>query len=307
MFRLRMKNKLVLLVMALISLSACSKQPKILIAGSGWGEIALVDKENKSIDWRHEIGQGAECNCVILTPDNRIAYSYRNGARLIDFNQEVIWDYKLEEPGEIHTVASLPQGGFMLAASGSPAKIIELDREGKQTSVITFDAASTDMHGQFRQIRKSRNGNYLVPLLSRAAVVELDRNGKEVKSYPVANAPFSVMELPSDNLIVSCGDGHYFVEIDRKSGKEIRKISQSDFSQKDIMHYVAQIVRLENENLLLCNWNGHFRPGEEKNVPHLIEFDSDCNIVWQLDDFSNIKRVSAVHYIEDGSKLQFNN
>ena len=88
-----MKSKLLVLVLSVIALVGCSEKPKILIAGSGWGEIVLLDKESKKIEWRHQLEKGTECNCVILTPDNNIAYSYRGGARKITPDQNVIWDY----------------------------------------------------------------------------------------------------------------------------------------------------------------------------------------------------------------------
>ena len=53
-----MKSKLLVLVLSVIALVGCSEKPKILIAGSGWGEIVLLDKESKKIEWRHQLEKG---------------------------------------------------------------------------------------------------------------------------------------------------------------------------------------------------------------------------------------------------------
>lgn len=298
-----MKKGLLAGMISLAALTGCVKSPKLVVSGSGWNQIVVVDKKSKQIEWKHLLEAGTECNSVVVTPDGNIAYSYSKGARLINKNKEIIWDYKLDKPGETHSIGQLKNGGFLVAASGEPARLIELDRNGKEVRQVTFDGGSKSMHGQFRQVRMSRNGNFLIPLLSKSKVIELDPSGREVAAYPVPAGPFSVMELPKGNLIVSCGDGHFFVEVDRTTGEILRKVDENSFSEKEIMHYVAQINRLKNGNMLLCNWNGHFRQGEEKQIPHLIEFDDNYNIVWKLDDFNNIPRISTSYYIDNGRKL----
>lgn len=301
-----MNKGLIIGIICLGALTGCVKTPKLVISGSGWNQIAVVDKKSKQIEWQHNLDKGTECNCVIVTKKGDIAYSYSGGARLINAaNQEIRWDYKITQRGEIHSVSELDNGGFLLAASGEPAFLIELDKNGKEIKKIPFDGAGKNLHGQMRQIRVSKKGNYLIPLLSRSAVIELDKTGKEIASYPVPAAPFAVVELPSENLIVSCGDGHFFVEIDRNTGKTIRKVDQSMFAENNMMHYVAQINYLDNGNLLLCNWNGHFKKGEEKKVSHLVEFDKNYNVIWKLDNFTDIPRMSAFFYLKNGKHLKF--
>lgn len=302
---LMMRRGLLIGSIGLLALCSCAKVPKLVVAGSGWNKIAIVDKKSKQVEWTHQLDDNTECNSVIVVPGSKIAYSYRDGVRMINADQQVVWDYKLQKKGEVHSVTQLPNGGFLLAASGSPALLIELDANGREVKKVKFDGGCENMHGQLRQAAKSKNGNYIIPLLSRRLILELDPAGVVVAEYPLPQSPFSVMELPSGNLIASCGDGHFFVEIERKSGQIIRQVDESAFSEKEIMHYVAQMIPLKNGNLLLCNWNGHFKKGETKQIPHLIEFDKKYNIVWRLDDFENIQKVSAGFYVEDGKHLKF--
>lgn len=277
----------------------CSTTPKVIIAGSGWNNIAIVDKKSRQIEWIHELPLNAESNSVIVSPDGNIAFSYKQGARLVNLDHNIIWDYPVTEKGECHSITNLENGGFLLAISGQPAFLIELDKYGQEQRKVPFDGITANLHGQFRQVIKSRSDTYLIPLLAGKKIIEINRQGTQINEYPVPYGPFSVLELKNSNLIVACGDGHCFLEIDRKTGKEVRRIKETDISENKL-HYTAQISQTKNGHLLICNWNGHFKQGEKRPLPHLIELDKKKQIVWELtNDNHQIKKVSAAFYVED--------
>lgn len=282
--------KLQVLFVLLMCGSLCAPaQKKLLLGGSGWNKIVLLDKKSKQVEWTHKLSPGDECNCVAYTKKGQILYAYRKGAKLITKDERTIWDYPVEGKGELHTASVLPDGGFLLGITGKPARIVELDKHGKVRKEITYDTQINSLHGQFRQIRKSRKGTYLVPLMARHQVVELDADGKEIQTYQAEGNTFAVLELKNGNLLISCGDAHSFLEVDRKTGELVKKIKQNDI-EGVALQFVAEIAEVKN-HFIVCNWAGH---SSVKDQPSVFELDADGKMVWSLCDGKNVRNISAV-------------
>ncbi len=272
-------------------------QDKIFISGCGWQQVVLIDKNTKQIEWTYDLEKSDDCENITLTKDGNLLISYKKGAKLINAKKEVIWDYKLEEKGELYAATQMPNGGFLLAHSGSPAKIIELNKKGKEVKKLSFETGVESLHGQMRQLIKAKNGNYLFPVMAKGEVVEISPEGEEVMRFKVEGNPFSIVELKNGNLLIACGDAHSALEVERKTGQLIRKIGQKDI-EGIRLNFVAQIVELDNNNLLICNWNGHAK-GEDGNQPALIEITQDNKLMWQLSEGNGIGRISCVFPVKN--------
>lgn len=278
---------------------AFSKSTKLLIGGSGNPRIYIVDKADGSVEWSHEIGKGGECNSLAVTKGGDILYSYRKGARLVTRDGRTVWDFKAPAGTEIQMAGVLPGGRFVVGRCGFPAVIFELDKKGRVRDSIVVDIeqwGKITQHGQFRQFIRNDKGNYILPVHAASRLVEIGRDGTVLKDFGLGKArPFSVTELPSGNYIVPCGDSHYIVELDGKTGEVVRKIDKIEGVN---LQFMAQVVCLENGNLLICNWGGH--SGKASGTePQLIEIDAAGNVVWKLDQFATTGNVSAVHVFED--------
>jgi hypothetical protein len=269
----------------------------IFVSGSGWLQVALIDKGTKQIEWWYDLNATDDCETVTLTTEGYVLISYKTGAKLIDYDKNIIWDYPLESRGELFSAIQLSDGGYLLAHSGNPAKLIELDGNGKIRKTIEFDTEVENLHGQMRQVIKTKQETYLLPIMSRGEVVELDGEGKEILRFNVEGNPFSLLELRNGNLLVSCGDAHCAIEVERHSGKFVRKIDRTDVEGVSL-NFVAQIMELNNGNLLICNWNGHVR-GDEAKQPALIEIDRQNNLIWQLEEGNGIGKISCIYTIEE--------
>lgn len=286
--------KLQVLFVLLMCGSLCAPaQKKLLLGGSGWNKIVLLDKKSKQVEWTHKLSPGDECNCVAYTKKGQILYAYRKGAKLITKDERTIWDYPVEGKGELHTASVLPDGGFLLGITGKPARIVELDKHGKVRKEITYDTQINSLHGQFRQIRKSRKGTYLLPLMARHQVVELDADGKEIQTYQAEGNTFAVLELKNGNLLISCGDAHSFLEVDRKTGELVKKIKQNDI-EGVALQFVAEIAEVK-KHFIVCNWAGH---SSVKDQPSVFELDADGKMVWSLCDGKNVRNISAVYPVK---------
>lgn len=287
-------KKILISLGLLVATILSAQESYLLVGGSGWNKIALIEKESAHILWSHDLGASEENNAVAAAPNGNILYSYKQGAKLINLNHEVLWDYSTPKDTELFTATTLPGGGFLLGYCGHPARLIELNAKGVVKHEVEFETGISDAHGQYRQVTKSKKGTYLVPLMGKSAVIELDKQGKELKRWNVKGNPFSVVELDNGNLIVACGDAHLYVEVDRESGKILRETTNAAIAPSACeFNFVAQIERLSNDHLLVCNWNGHLRNAQTIQ-PSLLEMDQENRVVWRLKENKEIGKISAV-------------
>ena len=281
------------LSLSLTVAAACAGTPKsekIVIGGSGWNQIAVVDKATKQVEWTHELERGTECNSVMADRKGNILYAYKQGARLIKRDGTVIWDYKADGAGAEVQYAGIIPSGFVVAICGNPSLIVELDRKGRPVREIAFETGTQKPHGQFRQVWPLGNGSYLVPLLSQGEVITVDARGEITDRVKVEGKPFSVKKTTAGTLIVSGGDGHLATEI-TPGGEVIRRIGQHDIAGITL-GYVAQINPDENGNWLICNWLGH---GADETQPHLIEIAPDGKVLWRFSEKEKVGKVSTAY------------
>ena len=77
----------------LVTATSCEKKTeKLLLGGSGWNKIVIIDKNTKQVEWEHPLEKGWECNSAVATPDGNILFAYARGAKLIDRNHQEIWN-----------------------------------------------------------------------------------------------------------------------------------------------------------------------------------------------------------------------
>ena len=284
-----MKKQIIFLALFLLCCS-CSREEKLLIGGSGWQQIAIVDKFSGVVEWKHDLAPKEECNKVEMTQKGHILYAYKQGAKLIDRNHQVLWDFKVNEGEELHYATCLKSGDYLVAICGDPARIVDLNKNGNPVRELTFDTGIRNVHSQFRQILKTPQNTFLVPLMGKNTIAELDENGRFIKSFICGGTPFSVKLVDGGHWLVSCGEGRFLAEIDSKTGETIKKIETADLNGGALL-FVTEVIRYNNGNTLIANWNGH---SNDKSQPLLLEINSSNQIVWRLPENPEIKNISTV-------------
>lgn len=288
--------KLILLpaVFLFIAWTADCKEPRhLLMGGSGWNKIVIVDKETKDIVWEHPLEKGWECNSVAATKDGNILFAYSKGAKLVGRTGKELWNIPAPAGCEMQTARVLPGGRILLAWCGHPSTILEVNRQGKILSRTEFETGIQGPHAQFRQVNKNKRGNYLVPLFATSEVREIAPDGQLVKSIKLTGTPFSSVALKNGNYLVACGDAHCFVELDFDSGRVVRQVSVNDIEGVQLF-FVAQLYPLKHGGIYLCNWQGHDPRAAQGKHPQLIELDAGGKVVWQLNDNARFGMISSV-------------
>ena len=285
-----MKKQFIYLMLILFCCS-CSKKEKLIIGSFDWQKIAIIDKTSGEIEWSYDLPADESCYDVEITPKKEILYAYKQGAKLIKRdNHQTIWDYKAKDKEEVYTATRLESGNFLLGICGSPARIVELDKNGEVINELTFNAATPSISQQFRHIIKTPQNTYLIPLTGKHKIVEIDETGRYKKSILCYGSPNSV-KLADDSLwVVSCGDARSFVEINPETNNITRTVETSSINWGALL-YVAELERYKNGNTLICNWNAN----KDNSQPLLIEIDPNNKITWRLGYNPQIVNVSTVY------------
>lgn len=270
---------------------------KLLLAGSGWNKIVIIDKNTKEIEWEHRIEQGWECNSVNYTPEGNILFSYKKGAKLINKNHEEIWDIKSPSGCEMQSASVLSSGNFLLAWAGNPAVIMEVDKVGNIIRKTEYNTGIERAHAQFRQVSRNDKGNYLVPVMKYKEVHEISPKGKLIRKYAVEGNPFAVLEDKDNIYWIACGDGHVLMKKDLKSDETILKYGKDDIKGTRLF-FVAGMEKSERGGIYVCNWQGHDKNAVLSKSPQVFELNNEGNIIWSLNDNEKFGKISAIDIIK---------
>ena len=234
-------------------------------------------------------------------PNGNILFSYARGARIITPNsRQVIWEYRSPDGTEVHTCQPLPGGNVLVGECGSKT-LVEVNVEGKAVKVIPFQANS-DTHSQLRFARKLKNGNYLLALYGDQVVKELAPDGKELRTISVPGGPYCALRLKNGNTLISAGDAHRIIEVDKKD-KVVWSIEEKELPGNTIQ-FAGGLQRLPNGNTVVCNWTGHSNNREQ---PLLFEVTRDKRVVWKYEQnpaFTTIMGITLLDVKGDVTKGQ---
>lgn len=273
--------------------SGKKKAEKLLIGGSGWNKIVIIDKKTKQIEWEHLLERGWECNSAVATPDGNILFAYARGAKMITRDHQEVWNIPAPDNCEMQTVRLLPDGNFLLAWVGHPAVIMEVNAKGDILSRTEYETGIQRPHSQFRQLNKNVRGNYLMPLFATSEVREISPSGELVRVTKLKGTLFTTLAMKNGNYWVACGDGHALMEVDLDKGKVVRCYEVNDF--KGIrLFFVAGLLPARRNGLYICNWQGHDKNARKANAPQVFEIDAKGNVVWSLNDSKNFGMISTI-------------
>jgi hypothetical protein len=289
---------LVALVALLASSAAVEARPhRLLVQGNGKLAIIAVDG---SIEWEmpwgpiHDVHRLANGHFMVQQGATTVA-------EIDPETKEVVWSYDSATSGgnegkavEVHAFQPLEDGSVMIAESG-PARIIEVDRDGKIQKTIPMQVDHPHPHRDTRLVRKLASGNYLVCHEGDGVVCEYDgESGKVVWEYDVplfnrqpadghgpeafGNQTFAAVRLDNGNTLLTTGNGHSVLEV--TPDKEIVWKLEQNHLTGITLAWVTTIEVLPNGHYVI----GNCHAGPE--TPQVIEIDPlTKEIVWAFDEF----------------------
>ena len=261
----------------------------LLCADYGGNMIRIISDEGQSV-WEYPANRPQD---VWQMPNGNILFSHIRGVMEVTRDKEIVWEYKTEKPNEIHTCQPLANGVYLVGVSG-PCEIIEIDRKSQVLKTIKLECVKKkNVHAQMRQIRKTRQGTYLVGHNSDRVVREYDTNGKVIRTFDVGGNPYNGIRLPNGNTLIGGGDGHKIVEVD-KDDNIVWQIEENELDGNPL-RFISGMHRLDNGNTVVCNWGGHGHIGAQ---PQIFEVTRDKKVVWELFDYENFNTLTAVQLLD---------
>jgi hypothetical protein len=295
---MQQKTKIISLLslIVLFAVSSVKAQHRFIASGSGMRNIVIVDKSGE-IEW--EYPSGRECNDLSVLSDSTILFSHKTGAKLINLDKETLWEYVGEEGTEIQSASPLPNGNFLIMQNGTPAKLMEINRKGDIEVYLEIPTTQSNPHGQFRNIRKTKDDTYLLGYFNEQKVCEFNSKGEVIRTIPIKGNAFASLRLDNGNTLIACGDGHRLIEVD-KNDKVVWKLKENEIPGNPL-RFVAGLQCLENGNIVICNWGGHGHKGEQ---PQIFEITRDKKVVWEVNDWVNLRTISTIQILDVPGKME---
>ncbi len=262
---------------------------RFIKSGCGSGSVAIVGKDG-AVEWEYKIAD--ETSDAWLLPGGNIIFAYKHGVREVKPDKTTVWEFKAPADAEIHSCQPLPGDLFLIGESHNDgtSDLYEMDRTGAKKKTVALKCGGS-AHSQFRQVRKTPQGTYLITSQRGGGKAEeVDGDGKTIRTFPAGR--FVAMRLPDGNTLIACGDEHRVIEVDAKD-KIVWEITESEIPGNKI-GFAAGLQRLPNGNTVICNWSGH---GTIKDQPQVFEITRDKKVVWELRD-PKLSMISSINILD---------
>jgi outer membrane protein assembly factor BamB len=286
---------------------------RLIATDASTHRIAILTPDGK-IEWEWKVN---DIHDLAVLPGGNILFqdTFQHLLEVDPKANKVVWEYDSSKmngnagkPVEVHAFQRLPEDRTMIAESG-PARIIEVDKEGKLVKEIKLKVDNPATHSDTRQVRKLRTGNYLVAHERDGVIREYDGDGKVVWDFPVplfgkqpapghgpeafGNQCFAALRRMNGNTLIAAGNGHSLLEVN--PAKEIVwSVKQNDLPGITLA-WVTTLQPRRNGNLIF----GNCHAGPEN--PQIIEITKEKQVVWSYKDFTNFgNALSNSRVLEQG-------
>jgi hypothetical protein len=267
-----------------------SRYPMLYI-GEGCNKMFLVI--NGKVAWTYSTGKGWEYDDVWMLSNGNILFTRMSWLGEVTPQKKLAWRMDIGKNQEVHSVQPIGLDKVLVMINGFPPRLMIIN---KRTGMIELERVVSHnpvhgVHGQFRRIRMTAAGTFLVPYLTMNRVVEYDTDMREVWSYPV-KSPWAAIRLKNGNTLITDEQDQITIEVDLH-GKIVWQIRLSDLPMKYRLADSQSCVRLDNGNTILCS------RGDNGNSPQLVEVNEKKEILWVLNDWKNLGPATAVQILSE--------
>jgi hypothetical protein len=269
-------------------------QHPMLYFGECYNILFMVNKGK--IIWTYSTGVGCEYDDIWMLSNGNILFTRMQYIAEVTPMKEVVWRYDAPEGTEIHGCQPIGLDKVLFIQNGMPPKVFVVNIKTKAIEVQhEFSDYPLEMqknvHPQFRRIRYTAQGTYLVPYLKMNKVVEYDKNFNEVWRYDI-QSPWAAIRLKNGNTLITDEDDRLTREVN-PAKETVWELKPTDLSEKYRFINTQSCTRLANGNTIICS------RGENGKGPQLVEVTPDKEVVWVLWDWKNLGPASGVQILDD--------
>lgn len=251
-------------------------------------------------------GELAEYSDMHRLSNGDITFAYKTGWRKIDQDGKTIFDFKapkvLDAEGnevlkangkpaytECHTAQPIGHDRVLFMLNGIPPKLciynlktgkMELERAVKAKEPYTAQS----IHGQFRNVRMTKSGTFLLAHLNLGKVIEYDKDGNEIWSCE-APSVWHAVRLDNGNTMFT-GNQHGFVREVNSKGEIVWEVKKGDLPGITL-NGVHQAQRLANGNTVITNWTAGVKKPDWPKIVQLIEVTPKKDVVWAIHEWTD--------------------
>jgi hypothetical protein len=279
----------------------------MLYIGEGYNKMYLVN--DGKVIWTYSTGKGNEYDDVWMLSNGNILFTRMQYIAEITPEKEVVWRYDAQ-PGtdthtEIHACQPIGLDKVLFVENGLPPKLKVVNIK---TGAVEVDHAlpaieppdPKKVHPQFRRVRYTAQGTYLVPFLNMGKVIEYDKDFKEVWSFPDKDtfkegekfSPWAAIRLKNGNTLITNESGKSQIEVSPDK-KIVWQLKPEDLPEEYRYMNTQSCTRLASGNTIVCS-----RGGNGKG-PQLVEVTPDKKVVWVLQDWAKLGPATAVQILDD--------
>jgi len=171
---------------------------------------------------------------------------------------------------------------------------VEMEHEVKTKPPV--DAQS--IHGQFRNVRRTKAGTYLLAHMNLGRVIEYGAAWKEIWSCD-APSVWHAVRLKNGNTLIS-GNHHGFVREINPQGEVVWEVKKGDLPGITL-NGIHQATRLANGNTVICNWTAGVKKPDWPSIVQLIEVTPGKKVVWAIREWNNpdLGPASCVQFLDE--------
>ena len=269
-------------------------QHSMLYVGEGYNKMFLINCGK--IIWTYSTGPGNEYDDIWMLSNGNILFTRMQYIAEITPRKEIVWRYDAPKGTEIHTCQPIGLDKVLFIANGLPPRLMIVNIKTNSVEVshdLDFlqPPDPKKVHPQFRRVRYTVQGTYLVPYLNMGKVVEYDKNFNEVWSYTI-KSPWAAIRLKNGNTLITNESDKLTIEVNPK-GETVWQLKPDDLPASYRFINTQTCTRLANGDTIICSRGGNGAG------PQLVEVTPDKKVVWVLHDFADLGPATAVQILDD--------
>ena len=266
-------------------------QHPMLYIGEGYNKMFLVDQGK--IVWTYSTGPGNEYDDVWMLSNGNILFTRMQYIAEITPEKQVVWRYDAPAGSEIHACQPIGRDKVLFIVNGRPPKlmVVNIKTHAVEVEHVLPEASEKSVHAQFRRVRYTSKGTYLVPFLEMNRVVEYNKNFEEIWSYDIPK-PWAAIRLKNGNTLITDESDVLTREVNPKKDT-VWEVSKADIPDQYWYGNSQSVTRLANGNTIICSRGG------AKQGPQLVEITPEKKVVWVLQDWQHLGPATAVQVIDE--------
>lgn len=274
-------------------------QHSMLYAGEGHNVLFLV--HDGQVRWKYQAGRGGEIDDLWLLSNGHILYTRQHAIEEITPRKQVVWRFPAPAGTEIHSAQPLGLDEVAFVQNGLPPQVIVLHKPtGAVRQSFPLPPGDTSdpkvVHAQFRRLRVTAAGTFLLSFLKLGRVVEYDRTGRELWSYPIAT-PWSAIRLRNGHTLI-VNERERLVREVNPAQQTVWEFRQSDLPSGLRLGNWQTAERLANgHTVIFANVLG-VKPPDRPSLAQAIEVTPTKEVVWVLQDWKNLGPASTAQFLD---------